>query len=68
MTNFNRYPLKLSGSDKPDTRYTIDLEYCGAVTPKYVMRFCGIWVTCSMKLKHAIENAVDHNIKRLSRG
>lgn len=33
-------------SPDKDARYTINLEYCGYVKPKYVVRFLGEWVSC----------------------
>ena len=52
----NRYPVKHSDGTL-DRRYTIDLEYCGYEEQKHVLRFCGEWISCSMKYKHAVENA-----------
>lgn len=29
----------------PDARYTVTLEFCGEVSAKYILRFCGCWVS-----------------------
>ena len=60
----NRYPIKRSDG-RLDKRYTIDLEHTGAITKKYVLRFCWNWISCTMQYKHAVEVARDHNDKRL---
>ena len=29
-----------------DKRYSVTLEWCGYETPRYVVRFCGEWISC----------------------
>ena len=38
-----------------DTRYVISLEYCGTVSPRYVVRFCGDVVCIELTETKAID-------------
>lgn len=37
---------------KSDPRYTVTLEHCGDTAPRFIVRFCGEWVS-----KHATQGA-----------
>lgn len=50
-----------------DSRYSIDLEFCGYETPHYVVRFCGDWVGSMDNAQNAEQLAISHNKKRLER-
>jgi hypothetical protein len=63
------YPLTHSDgplTGKKDKRYTIALEYCGYVEPRYVLRFCDRWIMCSLDVSGATLTAINHNSERMS--
>ena len=53
------YPLK------NESRYSITQEFCGDVSPRYVLRFCGDFVAASAFLSSLVTRAVGHNHVRL---
>ena len=59
-------PFYFKESMMNDKRYSIELEFCGYSTPRYVVRFCGKWIDQSVSKQTAIAAAVDHNINRLA--
>lgn len=52
------YPIK------SDSRYSIELEYCGHAKPYQVLRFCGDFVASSPFLSAMIIRAAGHNAMR----
>lgn len=49
-----RYPV--SG----DRRYTVDKEFCGHATARFVLRFCGEFVASSTSYASMVVRAVGH--------
>jgi hypothetical protein len=49
---------------KKDKRYPINLEFCGASTQKYVVRFCGDWLGGFDTLALAEKAAFDFQANR----
>ena len=50
---------------KKDNRYQIELEWCGYVTQRYALRFCGIFIGSYATKKEAIEARVKHDASRI---
>lgn len=44
-----------------DGRYSIQLEFCGYSRPRYVVRFCDIFINSFVDKITALNIAVDHN-------
>ena len=49
---------------KGDSRYSIDLEWCGYESPRYVLRFCDEWVECFQFKSAAIVRAIGDKARR----
>ena len=62
-----RLTLRLKGFDimKTDNRYQIELEWCGYVTQRHVLRFCGSFIGSYVTKKEANEAQVGHAAIRL---
>ena len=54
----------ITNQGKPDTRYSIEKEYCGHPESRFVVRFCGEWVGQSLFYSAAILLATSHNCQR----
>jgi hypothetical protein len=44
--------------------YTITREFCGQPAPRYVLRFCGEWISQHLHYSSAVLRAVGHNAIR----
>lgn len=44
----------------PDERYSINLEYCGYEDWRFVLRFCGDWVSQHKTELQAVKACRDH--------
>ena len=49
-----------------DGRYQVSFEFCGYELRKYVIRFCGDFITSCDSRKAAIKAAIRHNKERMS--
>lgn len=47
-----------------DPRYTVNREYCGHASPRYVVRFCGDWVSSHSTKGAALTRAVGEACRR----
>jgi len=47
-----------------DTRYSINQEFAGYFGPRYVARFCGVWLGAFETLEQAETEAKAHNLRR----
>lgn len=47
-----------------DSRYTLNLEWCGYAKPRYVVRFCGDWIGQYESKTQALTAALKHNKER----
>lgn len=48
-----------------DNRYTINKEYCGYKTKRFVLRFCGDFITSSENKNLCYFSAIKHNKERV---
>jgi len=48
-----------------DRRYTVTIEYCGYATPRFVARFCGDWLGCSISRASAALMCVGYHQRRM---
>lgn len=62
LAAMKQYPITNNG--QPDTRYSINKEFCGYPEPRYVLRFCGEWIGQSRFYSSVLTLAVGHNAKR----
>lgn len=44
----------------PDNRYTVEREWCGHKTMRYVARFCGKWVSQHETRDAAVKACQEH--------
>ena len=58
------FPIRQNGG-MVDTRYKIELEWCGCSTMQYVVRFCDIWVGSSWSLTEAKRIAIEYEQERM---
>lgn len=49
---------------KSEPGYTITREYCGQAEQRYVLRFCGEWISQHLTYSGAVVRAVGHNAVR----
>ena len=47
-----------------DTRYTINLEYCGYITKHHVVRFCGQFISSHCHYADAVKSRDRHAAQR----
>jgi hypothetical protein len=45
---------------KPDRRYSVALEYCGAKRRRWIVRYCGEWVGMGKNRSDAKRIAAEH--------
>ena len=48
-----------------DRRYTVTIEFCGYATPRFVARFCGDWLGCSISRASAAMLAIGAHQRRI---
>lgn len=46
---------------KSEPGYTVDLEFCGYATKRFVLRFCGDFIGSFLTYGSAVVRAVGHN-------
>lgn len=56
--------IKRGATLKTDKRYTIDKEFCGYPGARYVLRFCGAWVSQHRELSDAQKAVKTHEEAR----
>jgi hypothetical protein len=49
-----------------DRRYSIAREYCGHPKPRWVVRFCDLWIDHAGTRRAALIIAQDHQRRRLA--
>ena len=47
--------------------YSINLEYCGAKKPMYVLRRCGEFISANAEKKNAILDMIIHDAERIEK-
>ncbi len=49
---------------RSDKRYTITREWCGDEKPRFVVRFCGDWISCHTTQGAALMRAAGESASR----